>query len=61
MPLNPDRQQEQAAAQLGGVTGAGCGEGAVGGVPLPLGCNQVRGEGEAVCIPLLETLFEFEC
>lgn len=48
MPVDPDGQHEQAAAQLGGMARARYGEGAVGGVPLPLCSDQVVGEGEAV-------------
>lgn len=40
-------RQQQAAAQLGGMARAHYGEGAVGGVPLPLRSDQVVGEGEA--------------
>lgn len=45
MPVDPGGQVEQAAAQLGVTAGAGCGEGAVGGVPLLLCVDQVGGEG----------------
>lgn len=48
MPVNPDGQQDQTAAQLGGMVRPRLGERSVDVVPLLLRAHQIMREGEAL-------------